>query len=119
MANVPDGIAIDPQTCRTCRPPLLRPPRAPSQKELDAISSHPGPECEHRARRQDFQIRQRQVGQNEAHLNGRGGTEAEFGAAFAAPTIPARSRFQDGVLLNRDFGGSTIFRKRRRSCRIK
>jgi hypothetical protein len=29
VANLPEGIAIVPQTCRTCRPPLLRPPHAP------------------------------------------------------------------------------------------
>lgn len=39
MANVPKGIAIDPQTCRMCRPPLLRPPRAPSQEQLYSTSS--------------------------------------------------------------------------------
>src|SRR5438046_2022501 len=31
----PNGIAIDPQTCRMCRPRLLRPPRAPAQEQLD------------------------------------------------------------------------------------
>ena len=39
VANVPNGIAIDPQTSITCRSQLPRPPRALSQDPFEADSS--------------------------------------------------------------------------------